>query len=56
MRLTFKCITSLKKQTLFKNLRAFAANVSDHFGTLCIKGLDPMLSKRRWKIKNICYY
>ena len=30
-------------QTHFKNLAAFAArflNVSDHFGTLCIKGLN----------------
>ena len=26
-------------QTHFKNLAAFAATVSDHFGTLCIKGL-----------------
>ena len=26
-------------QTHFKNLAAFAATVSDHFGTLCSKGL-----------------
>ena len=33
-------------QTHFKNLAAFAASVSDHFGTLCIKrlnGAEPLL-------------
>ena len=34
-------------KTHFKNLAANAASVSDHFGTLCIKGLKNILS---------CYY
>ena len=40
--LTLYCIMCQNGQTHFKNLAAFAArfwNVSDHFGTLCIKGL-----------------
>ena len=38
--LTFKCIKFQNDQTNFKNLAAFAASVSGHFGTLCINGLN----------------
>ena len=38
----------------FKNLAAFAARFlkSDHFGTLCIKGLKKKTSSYRLKLKS----
>ena len=37
--LILQCITSRNGQTHFKNIAATFKSVSDHFGTLCSKGL-----------------
>ena len=49
-------IMSENGQTHFKNLAAFAArflNYSDHFGTLCIKGLKAICTRMELVNENL---